>query len=690
MTRRIASRPLRLTSHPVAGMPQHYLDFDLRLYGHECLPDGREALRVLVLRSPTGEALNEERAELPADLRPRLALLEKRQLNGADMVALGRALGAALLPQQALTQFMLSQARLTPEQGLRITLQCSGPELDALPWELAHLDLGLQGAPADLRGFVTLNRRLSLVRYELGSQLMARPQRSGGPRRIVAVLCEPDNLKTPGQPLQVDAELAEIRAAVERSPGVELSHCADATLNQLQRALDDGADVFHFAGHGEFLRNADGTGHGALMLLQDGGQSHPWTTDSVALNLADKGIQLAVLSACRSAQGDGRNPWAGVAPSLARAGVPAVIGMQYTVFDESALTFSRRFYERWAAGSSIEEAVVEARLAISGMAAATGRDFATPVLYLRRENRTDAKVAAPAPSAVPDISPVFALLCELRDYKDVHDALHGACMREFATLLRRRDVFPNERTPREFGTVARNLRKGLDEIQRIAEDQRCDAALMDALQLELRSAIGLLEDAVAQSDADTLDDAVAGLESLLATYPVRFDACMSSLAQRLELERTVQFLQSLQLSSAATETAITELRILGEKLRQQAVLHAHCQTLDSKFALINKSPEEQRFREIRRQYAPMAALLAQLLPQWTRQDVDKLREAGERLGAAIEQRDEAAALQAFDDLYNDFDFGFYTVDKDFKAFCAELIDKACHRLQPHQGAPVAS
>jgi hypothetical protein len=672
-----------------------YLNFDLRLFDHEDLPDGGERLRVQVADSPVGELAEAEAVTLPAGLRPQLVALERRELDWPAMVAFGRDIAAALLPPAARSCFQMSMARLAPTQGLRLRLRCESVELDALPWEMAHVAFGASAGAADRRDFLVLNTRLSMVRREVCMQLLNPAQREAGSRRLVALMCEPADRRDPVQPLEVERELEQLRAALHGVDGIELTPCGPGTRQALADLLTAGADIFHFAGHGEFRADAPGGPQACLLLQHADGTTDRWSTAEMALRLANKGIQLAVLGACRSAQRDGRSAWAGIAPSLARAGIPAVIGMQYTVFDASALAFSRRLYYNWSRGASLDQAVAEARIEICDVQGDTGRDFATPVLYLREDGlqaRVDAVppplvAAARAPvAATPDgLSPVVALLAELYDYKRVHDALHSVRTREFNLILLRRGEFPGGSTVREFTSLARELRKRLQDLRRVAGDGRCDEALMAAIAEEFDATLATLDEAVTGRSADTLEDAIAAFESLLSTQPVRVDTWMSSLAQRLEIERMVQYLRELPVSRQLTAAAIDELHQLGEQLRRHAMLHSQCQALDNCLAVVRKTPEADRFRELRRQQRPLSVQLGKLLPLWSVADVDRLRESGERLAQSVAAQDEAGARDAFEALCDDFDYGFYTVDADFKQLCNRMIEQAEAQLPGRQG-----
>ncbi|MGC9359640.1 MAG: CHAT domain-containing protein, partial [Anaerolineae bacterium] len=90
------------------------------------------------------------------------------------------------------------------------------------------------------------------------------------------------------------------------------------------------------------------------------------------------GGNLVVLNACDTANGD----WAGLAPALVRAEVPAVVAMQWPVEDRAAIRFARLFYRALAMGRTVDECVAEGRIGASA-ASADPNDWAAPVLFLR-------------------------------------------------------------------------------------------------------------------------------------------------------------------------------------------------------------------------------------------------------------------------------------------------------------------
>ena len=678
-------------------MIDEYLNLDIRLSNHVRSADG-ERFCVQVMASPVGEQEREEEVRVPPDLAQQFVALDARRLGGqrSELIALGRRIGDLLLPPKAREFFTNSLARLSATQGLRLRIKCGAVELDAVPWEFAYVerDLAGGGEALGLRGFLVGDSRVSVVRYEVCAQLAVPVQGRRAGWRLLAVPCEPEDRRTPGQPLQVEQELKNLRAAIAGVGGLEMLVCQPATREALQRVLLDGTEIFHFSGHGEFMTPAHGGAPSAHLILQrDDGASDPWEVDALARSLASKGIRLAVLAACQSARTDGRNKWAGVAPSLVRAGIPVVIGMQYSVYDASAVAFSKMLYLALSRVDTIDEAMAEARGAILNLNLQTGRDFATPVLYMRiaegHELGLRAALAAPAmPPAVPlaippaaataragsssEVAIVLSEIAELHDHKVVHDALHST--RGDLTMIQlRRDEVPAGSSLAQFSAHCRDMKKRLLDVRRDAQQERCDAQLMLPLIEEFAAAVGTLEEALAQRSVDRLDDALAAFDTLLTVQPALIDTTMASLAKHLDLELLLAFLGGVGADFDAS--AVEEIRALGLRLRKGATVHTLCQGLDNRLAVIRKAAEAQRFHEIRRQWRVLSDSIARMLPDWTSAGCADLGRHAELLGSGVAANDALSTCTAFGEFCDDFDYGFYTIDSDLKQLCGDMKDK---------------
>jgi hypothetical protein len=133
------------------------------------------------------------------------------------------------------------------------------------------------------------------------------------------------------------------------------------------------------------------------------------------------------------------DPFSGVASSLLRSGLPAVIGMQTEITDEAAITFSDRLYTALAQGFPIDAALAQARRAIF----AAGRDveFGTPVLFMRvADGRLFDVSGAPPP---PPVGRVEASLAAEPAAAEAGDAvtwrirIHNAGSSELSDVIAR-------------------------------------------------------------------------------------------------------------------------------------------------------------------------------------------------------------------------------------------------------------
>lgn len=340
--------------------------------------------KVRVIESPAGEMRPEDAVPVAYDdreLQAALQQLDQRLLDRAGLVALGRTLALLLLPPgregvpgDVRGLLASSLIKIGPEAGLRLRLRLPR-ELAAVPWEYVYVDRA--GGGDGLDGFLALDPRIAIVRYEVLQTPTDVPAVAGAIRLVAAFAANPDL-----PPLNLDQEAANLKTALESQAGIEAAILENATLDDALGALQKGAAVFHFAGHGGFTRqmsDVPGVYSGEGLLAFDDGFV---PAEQLALNLRSNGIRLAVLAGCETARRDGINVWSGVAPALVKAEVPAVVANQLSIGDGAAIAFSQQFYRALAGGLPIERAVAAGRIAAYN-ADEEGRDWGVPVLYLR-------------------------------------------------------------------------------------------------------------------------------------------------------------------------------------------------------------------------------------------------------------------------------------------------------------------
>ena len=342
-----------------------------------------------------------EEVVVPQDFRLRLSFLENGDLSMPELIELGIMLGQLLLPERARVFLDRSRARLKENEGLRIRLKLDTYALANLPWEFSYIpDADTPASQRSLEGFLVLDRRLSLVRYEMLSQGLAKLEPGKEETlRMAVILANPSNPSFP--PLDLTSEQHIIEDALKGISQIKPQFYPNATVETLEDAITTGANVFHFAGHGSFHADMESSygsaeAKGYIVLVGDNGEELLFSSTLLALTLKGKDVRLVVLGACEGGRRDGVNAWTGVVPALTRAGIPAVIGMQYKIADKSAIAFSRNFYRTLAAHQSIDEAVTAGRLAILTRSSEDEFDWAVPVLYLRADEEQG--ILFPSPS----------------------------------------------------------------------------------------------------------------------------------------------------------------------------------------------------------------------------------------------------------------------------------------------------
>lgn len=372
-------------------MEYRKMDLELSGYSNE---GGEEKFKVRVVWSPAVQqpADEAETVTIPKDLRTRLALLESRDLDLAEIIEVGTMLGDLLFPKTMKSYVNDNLKEIGMDVGLRIQLRISSYALADLPWEYACLpDPNL---PPEA-GFLAVDRRISMVRYEVKVKakptVSLNPIEKGSLPRLVTLMADP---KTPLYPsLNLTLEREKIEGALkDLSKQLSAEFFPDVTLDVLMDALTSKTHVFHFAGHGVFERDMGDayntvSGKGYLVIFDDDMKPMTFPVENLLVALRGTGVRVVVLGACETGRRGGESVWTGIAPALAMAEIPAVVSMQYKILDKNAIRFSRAFYRSLAAHRSVDAAVTEGRMAIflRRFADPKERDWGVPILYLRAE-----------------------------------------------------------------------------------------------------------------------------------------------------------------------------------------------------------------------------------------------------------------------------------------------------------------
>ena len=382
-------------------MSQKYLNFDLQV------TRAGAGFRASVVASPAGEASTAFEAPFsPLELENlRLKITRNRravrgQATPADDTA--RAFGERLFNavfagdvQSRLRSSLDEAAR--QGAGLRLRVKDS-PDLSDMPWEYLY--------SPELDRFLSLSSETPIVRY-VATPYVVPALDLVPPLRLLIVVADPTDFER----LNVDREIANLKEAVsdlERRGLLTTDRVENGSFSSLQRQLRRGEyHIVHFVGHGQYeAQTKDGT----LVFEDQGGRGRAISGREIGTLLHDhRSLRLVVLNACEGGRASGADPFAGVAQSLVRQRIPAVIAMQYEISDAAAVTFSREFYGALADGVSLDAALGESRKAM--FAEGSGPEWGTPVLYtLSSDGRVFDLRWSPgarpvAPAAAPPLSP---------------------------------------------------------------------------------------------------------------------------------------------------------------------------------------------------------------------------------------------------------------------------------------------
>lgn len=379
---------------------RQYIDFKLYL---TAAPENKGVCQVAVLPTPeVGEVIipvivgsnNAPRVDL-------IARLASKSITLRDLVTLGKQLAECLLPTGPVRNLFRDAYRCAGEdRKVRLRLIIADHALKQLPWEYIYLDL-LDGVPDSLRGFLALDKGISIVRHEPLPFPHPDPGPVPGGESEVPVLiaaASPEGEET----LDLDQEIKAIEDAVGHFDlaGVKIipKVLRGATRPELKEALlgAQSALIFHFAGHGglgvtrdDFNRGVPKS-EGHILLLADhaGRQKETLSAEDLARHLHHAGTRLAVLNACYSGARNATYPWSGVASSLTASGIPAVLAMQFKVGHVEAEAFTRALYAALALGLTLDEAVWSGRVAMVETTsvengAPINVEWGVPVLYSR-------------------------------------------------------------------------------------------------------------------------------------------------------------------------------------------------------------------------------------------------------------------------------------------------------------------
>ena len=356
---------------------RNYINFDL------VIEQMGDKYRARVINSPAGQAAVEfDSLFSPLELenfilrmgRPQRGM---RRIDSSEMSAIktfGTRLFRTVFKDEIYACYLRSMDNtLNQNKGLRIRLRINVPELHNLPWEFLY--------NPQFDQFLALSKDTPIIRYiELPYTTQALPVKT--PMKILVMISSPDGFP----PLDVEEEWKRLNKALKPllDQGLVILEKLDfPTLSALQKRLrQDQVHIFHYIGHGKYFEhNQDGM----LLLEDENNRGRPTSGQHLGAILHDHHtLRLVVFYACEGARTSAEDPYAGVAQTLVRQGIPAVLAMQFEIFENAAITLAHEFYSALVDGYPVDAALSEARKAI--FASNNDVEWGTPVLFMRTSN----------------------------------------------------------------------------------------------------------------------------------------------------------------------------------------------------------------------------------------------------------------------------------------------------------------
>ncbi len=273
------------------------------------------------------------------------------------------------------------------QNNLRIRLRVDR-SLANMPWEF------LFGQPygGKNKQFLALDRRISLARYVPAWYFVDRLPIIG-PLKLLIIAANPHSEQY--KPVDVESEVQRIRSCLQ--PYMESSDQnpllsvdiieGESTLQTLTRKLrDDQYHIIHYIGHGVYHKEQQRS----FLVLEGRNRSHIEVDENMLLRVLAPtlpSLRLVVLNTCSGAVAPASEAFSGVAVSLVRNGIPAVVAMQFELSDVAAIEIAEHFYATLMKTGSVDKALTAARVELI-FAYHNTPEWATPVLYLGTTNGT--------------------------------------------------------------------------------------------------------------------------------------------------------------------------------------------------------------------------------------------------------------------------------------------------------------
>jgi hypothetical protein len=268
---------------------------------------------------------------------------------------------------------------------LRLIFEKGAARLAGLPWEFLFV------SPNDEIGdgfFIAGQKsQLTLTRFVPESKLIKDLKPLQEKKLKILLICS--NPQDLGESIDTKV-VAEVESRLNDLRSVEVKKFDNQTFEQLRKLIHEDfcPRVVHFIGHGKegklaLVKSPEDHDYDRTLADEDRKVQARWIDmDDMRKLFADRGLRLIFLHACKGATATTLDGFKSTAGYLADLRIPAVVAMQYNIFNEDAGIFARTFYEEIGKGKDIDEAVEAGRVKLNDQMPAWYPRFGTPVVYL--------------------------------------------------------------------------------------------------------------------------------------------------------------------------------------------------------------------------------------------------------------------------------------------------------------------
>lgn len=341
--------------------------------GRASMPFGQEDLvalgDILVNANTAGSGL------LQREVFVEHGLSSESKIASEYLVRLGKLLYATLLPGAVGIAFAhaSNQVRQNRETlSLQLRFDDDATLAAQYPWELIH----------DGQRWVVASGTVEMTRYVTYQEAVTTAP-VNLPARMLFVESRPRDLLKLPQNAESQVVWKALQPLVDNG-NIDPKRLDKPTYNNLLEELSSSKyHMIHFDGHGIQAKRCqhcqsmndtfqmlchrcgislEDTHAQAFLAFEDSEAKTDFVSTQAMENMfSTGGIRFVFLSACLGSNVPSGNVFEGMGPALIRAGVPAVVAMQYAVPVQATIDFSDSFYRAISRGESISRAVAAGR-----------------------------------------------------------------------------------------------------------------------------------------------------------------------------------------------------------------------------------------------------------------------------------------------------------------------------------------